>query len=129
MPSFYQELTTIFTQIHASHNFSEALPLIESKILTLFNAQRLTIYQRNKLNQEIISRFKTGSELTEIKVNITPQSLAGYVAMSKKTLLIKDAYNESELLSIHPKLRFAKQFDTSSNFRTKEKYQLKSELE
>lgn len=119
MPSFYQELTTIFTQIHASHNFSEALPLLENKILTLFNAQRLTIYQRNKLNQEIISRFKTGSELTEIKVNITPQSLAGYVAMSKKSLLIKDAYNESELLSIHPKLRFAKQFDTSSNFRTK----------
>ncbi len=38
MPSFYQELTTIFTQIHASHYFSEALPLIENKILTLFNA-------------------------------------------------------------------------------------------
>jgi len=119
MPSFYQELTTIFTQIHASHNFSDALPLIENKILTLFNAQRLTIYQRNKFNQEIVSRFKTGTELTEIKVNITPQSLAGYVAMSKKPLLIKDAYDESELLSIHPKLRFAKQFDTSSNFRTK----------
>ncbi|WP_371257761.1 hypothetical protein [Pseudoalteromonas sp. '520P1 No. 423'] len=49
--------------------------------------------------------------------------------MSKKSLLIKDAYNGSELISIHPKLRFAKQFDTSSNFRTKEKFQLKSELE
>jgi len=119
MPSFYQELTAIFTQIHENHNFSDTLPLIESKILTLFNAQRLTIYQRNKFNQEIVSRFKTGTELTEIKVNITPQSLAGYVAMSKKPLLIKDAYNEEELLTIHPKLKFAKQFDTTSNFRTK----------
>ncbi|SFC54984.1 GspE/PulE family protein [Pseudoalteromonas denitrificans] len=119
MAFFYQELTAIFTQIHASHHFSDALPLIESKILSLFKAQRLTIYQRNKFNQEIVSRFKSGTELTEIKVNITPHSLAGYVAMSKKPLLIRDAYSDEELLAIHPKLKFAKQFDQTSNFRTK----------
>ncbi len=116
---FNNELASIFTQIDQQDSFGDALPLIEKEILKLFNAQRLTIYQRNRFSQEIFSRFKSGEDTQEIRVAISPHSLAGYVAMSQKVLLIPDAYDQARLSTIHPKLQFAKQFDQTSNFRTK----------
>lgn len=40
------------------------------------------------------------------------------MALSKKELLVKDVYNETELIEIHDELRFNKSFDEKSGFRT-----------
>lgn len=117
--AFYQKLLELFQSIHNSERFLDVFPELEAQILQLFAAERITIYQRSYHSQDIYSRFKTGSELTEIRVPIGPQSIAGFVALSKKSVLIKDAYDEQELQSIHPKLNFARQFDQKSGFRTK----------
>lgn len=117
--AFYQKLLELFQSIHNSERFLDVFPELEAQILQLFSAERITIYQRSYHSQDIYSRFKTGSELTEIRVPIGPQSIAGYVALSKKSVLIKDAYDEQELHLIHPKLNFARQFDQKSGFRTR----------
>ncbi len=116
---FYQQLLQLFKKIHDSHRFADVLPSLENEILNLFDAERMTIYQRNRYSRDIVSRFKTGDEVKEIRLPIGPQSLAGYVALSLRPLLIKDAYDAEALTTIHPKLKFADRYDKASNFRTK----------
>ncbi|WP_053084523.1 GspE/PulE family protein [Catenovulum maritimum] len=116
---FYKKLTQILREIHQSNHFTDIFPKLENEILSLFECERMTVYQRNKNSYDIVSRYKSGNELKEIRVPIGPQSIAGYVAFSKKPLIIEDAYDADALRAIHPKLKFAARFDQQSNFKTR----------
>ncbi|OFI33597.1 general secretion pathway protein GspE [Alteromonas lipolytica] len=79
----------------------------------------MSIFQRRRQHQDLVARFKTGKETLEIKVPISPLSIAGYVALSQRPLIISNPYDTQELAAIHPRLRFADRFDKSSDFRTR----------
>ena len=96
----------------------DAYSLLEPIILDLFNAQRMSIFQRRRQHQDLVARFKTGKETLEIKVPISPMSIAGYVALSQTPLLIDNPYDQQELKAVHPRLRFADKFDKTSDFKT-----------
>lgn len=113
---FYSRLTKVLSKIHQAKSFEEAYPLVEKTLLALFNAQRITVYQRNRSSKDIVSRFKTGKDLTEIRVPITASSIAGFVALSKKALTIKDVRDPTELEKIHPSLRFNASFEKDIEF-------------
>tara|TARA_R110001632_G_scaffold55815_1_gene136466 strand:+ start:1967 stop:4177 length:2211 start_codon:yes stop_codon:yes gene_type:complete len=91
---------------------------LEPMLLKLFKAQRMSIFQRRMQHQDLVARFKTGNEAQEIKVPISPHSIAGYVALSQTPLIINDPYSSDELSAIHPRLKFADKFDKHSAFRT-----------
>ncbi|MGH1462365.1 MAG: GspE/PulE family protein [Neptuniibacter sp.] len=116
---FYSRLTKVLSRIHQAKSFEEAYPLVEKTLLTLFNAQRITVYQRNRLSKDIVSRFKTGDDLTEIRVPITASSIAGYVALSKEAIIISDVDDEEELQRINPALRFNNSFEKQIDFTSK----------
>lgn len=99
-------------------NLMAAYQQLEPIILKAFNAQRISLFQRRAQQQDLVARFKTGKETREIKVPISPQSIAGYVAMSQQALIINDPYNDNALKEIHVRLRFDKKFDTKSQFKT-----------
>ncbi|QJR80640.1 GspE/PulE family protein [Alteromonas pelagimontana] len=96
----------------------DAYQELEPIILQLFDAKRMSIFQRRSQHQDLVARFKTGAETMEIKVPISPLSIAGYVALSQKPLMISDPYDTHELQSIHPRLRFAGKFDRTTAFKT-----------
>jgi len=58
------------------------------------------------------------SSFKDLKLPINEQSLAGYVALTKKILNIKDVYDEKELRSHHPQLRFLVEVDRRTGYRT-----------
>ena len=106
-------------QVLAAHpSLLDAYHKLEPLLLTLFDAQRMSIFARRMQHQDLVARFKTGSETREIKVPISPQSIAGYVALSQTALNINDPYNKEELSAIHPRLKFADKFDKTSTFKT-----------
>ena len=92
---------------------------LEPIILDLFQAERMSIFQRRRQHQDLVARFKTGKETVEIKVPISPLSIAGYVALSQRPMIVADPYNGELLKSIHPRLRFNQKFDKDNNFRTR----------
>lgn len=96
----------------------DAYGLLEPIILSIFGAQRMSIFQRRRQHQDLVARFKTGKETLEIKVPISPMSIAGYVALSQNPVVIDDPYNPQLLQSIHPRLRFADKFDKDNDFKT-----------
>ncbi|WP_232848354.1 GspE/PulE family protein [Bowmanella yangjiangensis] len=114
-----RQLTQIRQLLDDYSGLMDAYEKLESIVLGMFNAERMSIFQRRRQHQDLVARFKTGREVREIKVQITPQSIAGYVALSQLPLLISDPYNAEELAGIHPRLRFADRFDKSSSFVTR----------
>lgn len=107
-----QLLTTYPSLMDAYHKF-------EPFILEWLGAERMSIFMRRRQHQDLVARFKTGKETKEIKVPISPMSIAGYVALSQTALIINDPYNKDELANIHKRLNFADKFDKSSTFKTR----------
>jgi type II secretory ATPase GspE/PulE/Tfp pilus assembly ATPase PilB-like protein len=97
----------------------DAYQKLDPFVLSLFDAERMSIFQRRRQHQDLVARFKTGTETREIKVPISPMSIAGYVALSQIPLIINDPYNKEELASIHKRLKFADKFDKNSTFTTR----------
>ncbi len=114
-----QHIFTHVKRILNNHSsLLDAYSLLEPIILNMFGATRMSIFQRRRQHQDLVARFKTGKETLEIKVPISPMSIAGYVAISQLPLLITDPYNAAELKAIHPRLRFADKFDKDNDFKT-----------
>jgi hypothetical protein len=51
---------------------------------------------------------------------IADQSIAGHVALAKKTVNIRDVYDDAELKAINPSLRFLQEVDKRTGYRTKQ---------
>jgi type II secretory ATPase GspE/PulE/Tfp pilus assembly ATPase PilB-like protein len=64
---------------------------------------------------------KTGlSSFKDLKLPITDQSIAGFVGLSRRLVNVRDVYDESELRVISSNLRFLKEVDKRTGYRTKQ---------
>ena len=118
---FYKELQRVTTKIHETENIEQIMLESSRDICKLLNADRLTLYAVNDERTAIISKIKTGlNTASDLKVPISTQSIAGYVAHSKQMVNIVDAYDDEALKKIHPNLTFLKAVDARSGYRTKQ---------
>ncbi len=116
---YRKKLTAITNQINAAESITHILMTLKDKILELLDAERLTIYAVDTKNQELYSVHKVGDVPKEIRVPKSFASIAGFTALARKTINIKDAYDAAELAKFHPNLRFDQRWDKQSGFRTK----------
>ena len=114
-----KKLSTITNQINSAESIPHILMTLKDKILELLDAERLTIYAVDTKNQELYSLQKIAEVPKEIRVPKSFASIAGFTALARKTINIKDAYDAAELAKFHPNLRFDQRFDKQSGFRTK----------
>ena len=105
------KLQEIGNKINAAKNLDEILINLKDEILTLFEAERITIYIVDGKKRELVSRFKSGDEIGEIRIPISTSSLAGCSAYKQKLLNIKNVYDNSELTAIDPELKFDGSWD------------------
>ncbi len=119
--NFQKNLQTVTNRIHATNNVDEIMLEVSQDVCNLFNADRLTIYAVGEDKASIISKIKTGlNSFKDLKLPIAEQSIAGYVALSKKLINLRDVYDESELKSYNPNLRFLQEVDKRTGYRTKQ---------
>jgi type II secretory ATPase GspE/PulE/Tfp pilus assembly ATPase PilB-like protein len=117
---FLERLKHITHQIHSAENIDEILIHLKDSIVSLFDADRITIYVVDKIKREIYSKYKVGDVPHEIRVPISKQSVAGYVAATGSVISINDAYSDLELLAIFPDLKFDKSWDQKTGYRTRQ---------
>ena len=117
--TYEYKLAQIVKTIHNANNFYEILPVIESDLLDLLKAERLTIFQTDRNGRSMRSIFKSGDELVEIRVQFTDTSIAGYVALHREPLNIKNVYDPNELARISPEIVFDDSFDRRAEYRTR----------
>ena len=102
----------------------QAMKTVESDLMELLGARIMSVYQTIDNGKEITAVFKGGedSETVDkqtIKVPLSTTSLSGYVALSHRSLCIKDVYNPEELQEVHKDLKFNARFSEARNLRFK----------
>ena len=119
--AFQKRLQAVTNKIHATNNIDEIMLEVSADVCALFNADRLTIYFVSEDKQAIVSKVKTGlNSFKDLKLPIAEHSIAGYVALAKQTINIKDVYDEGELRTVNPNLRFLHEVDKRTGYRTKQ---------
>ncbi|HEY9532165.1 MAG TPA: GspE/PulE family protein [Burkholderiales bacterium] len=119
--AFQKQLQAVTNKIHATSNIDEIMLEVSADVCALFNADRLTIYSMGEDKQSIVSKVKTGlNSFKDLKLPIAEHSIAGYVALAKKTINIKDVYDDGELRALNPNLRFLQEVDKRTGYRTKQ---------
>jgi type II secretory ATPase GspE/PulE/Tfp pilus assembly ATPase PilB-like protein len=118
--SYRKRLIEIANMINSAPSIQEILVDIKDRVLDLVDADRVTIFALDTRNQELFSLFKAGQEVKEIRVPKSFTSIAGFTALSRKTVNIKSAYDPAELTRLHPNLRFDSRWDKASGYRTAE---------
>jgi len=114
------KLQEISNQIYAAFNLDEILIDLKDDIVDLIGAERITIYYVDGIKRELVSRFKSGEEISEIRVPISDKSIAGYAGTHQRMLNIKDVYDTNELSALDASLKFDNRWDKRSGFRTKQ---------
>jgi len=118
---YFRQLQLVTNRIHETENIDQIMLEASQDICKLFNADRLTLYAVNEDRTSIVSKVKTGLNTSrDLKLPVSAQSIAGYVAMSHQMVNIADVYDEDALKKIHPALSFLQEVDKRSGYRTKQ---------
>jgi len=115
---YQRRLNNITNSIHSAKDTDDILLNLQEKILSLFDAERITVYVVDNIKKEIVSRLKTGEEVGEIRVPVNYTSVSGFCAASRRVLNIFDVYDQVELNRINTRLRFDKTWDQLTGYKT-----------
>ena len=117
---YAEHVKRITTQIHAANDFDQILLDLHKDILSLFDAQDLTLFAFDADKKEIFSKVPHVDRVEEVRIPISEQSLAGFCAKYLRPVNIADAYNMAELQTIHPSLLHDTAYDKRTGFKTKQ---------
>src|SRR5436189_4313305 len=119
--AFQKQLQAVTNKVHATNNIDEIMLEVSADICTLFNADRLTIYSVSEDKGSIVSKVKTGlNSFKDLKLPIAEHSIAGYVALAKRTVNLKDVHDDGRLRALNANLRFLQEVDKRTGYRTKQ---------
>ncbi|HEY4999255.1 MAG TPA: GspE/PulE family protein [Usitatibacter sp.] len=119
--AFSKKLQAVTNRIHSTNNIDEIILDVSRDICQLFEADRMTVYITSEDLSSIVSKVKTGlNSFKDIKLPISESSLAGYAALNKRHMNIKDVYDDSELKQYSPNLSFLKAVDQRTGYRSKQ---------
>lgn len=115
-----EKVKQIINRIHSAKDLDHLLVDLKDEILTLFDAEKLTLYVVDIERKEIYSKYLDIDKVKEIRVPISEQSISGFAVKYRRPINIADAYNRAELNAISPALAFDSSWDKKSGFHTKQ---------
>ena len=118
---FLKKLQSITSKIYATSRIDEIMLDLSHDICDLFACERLTLYVLAGNKTHIESKVKTGlRSYKDFSLPISEDSIAGYVALTKRRLNITDVYDDDALQALRPGLKFMRAVDERTGFRTRE---------
>jgi type II secretory ATPase GspE/PulE/Tfp pilus assembly ATPase PilB-like protein len=119
--AFLGKLQAVTTRIHATGNLDEIMLDLGRDFCDLFSCDRFTLYAVTPERDHIVSKVKTGlSSFRDLRLPISGNSIAGWVAQARQTINIADVYDDAELKRISPELQFQRGVDQRTGYRTRE---------
>jgi len=112
---FHKSIQNISKRINSAEDIKEIIVEVKEEIRKLFNISILNIYILDKLKKEVYSMHIENSAIQEIHLPVNNETVVGYVANNRKTVLISDAYNEAEFKKYSEHLSFDRTLDKKTN--------------
>jgi len=113
-------LQEISHKIFSAKDLDDLFVHLEADITALFDAERLTVYGIDGIQRQLVSRFKSGDEIKEIRLPISTSSIAGHAAFKQKLLNIKNVRDPGELRAVDQKLVFDESWDQKTGSKTRQ---------
>ncbi|MEC5161388.1 MULTISPECIES: GspE/PulE family protein [unclassified Janthinobacterium] len=118
---FFKQLQAVTNKIHATSKLDEIMLDLGMDFCDLFHSDRFTLYALDAEKAYIVSKVKTGlTSFRDLKLAVSAHSIAGYVALTRKTVNLSDVYDEAELKRLSPELHFQQGVDQRTGYRTRE---------
>lgn len=117
---FAEHVKRIKNQIQAATDIDQILLDLHRDILSLFDAEDLTLFAVDTEKKEIFSKVPHMDTVQEVRIPITEQSLAGFCAKYLRPVNIADSYDQVELSAVHPSLLHDASYDKKTGFKTKQ---------
>jgi len=114
------KLQEIGNKLNSATNLDEIFIDLQEDVTSLFEAKRMTVYVVDGVKRELVSRFKSGDEIAEIRIPVSKNSIAGYAAFKQKAVNIKNVYDNNEISAIDADLQFDSSWDQKTGFVTKQ---------
>ncbi len=115
-----QRLVQLIDRIHSAKTLDTIFIDIQGDLLAFLDADRMTLYAADMDKKELYSKFLALDAVKEIRVPVNESSVAGFVATSRQTVNIADAYDTAELGKINGRLRFDSSWDKKTGYRTRQ---------
>ena len=114
-------LQDITNSIYAAKNIKQIITDSRPRIMDLFGVEAAHIYViDNQDKKEIVTIAPTGDQLKERKIQISNQTIPGYVAGSGKMINIADMHDEKELKKLYHDLKLDPRVDTRFGVKIKQ---------
>jgi type II secretory ATPase GspE/PulE/Tfp pilus assembly ATPase PilB-like protein len=118
---FLKNLHVLTNKVHATSNIDEIMLDLSLAFCNLFNSDLFTLYAISEEKNFIVSKVKIGlNSFKDLRLPISAESVAGYVALSRKSINIHDVYDANELTSYAPEPHFQQGVDKRTGYRTKQ---------
>ncbi|HYD81326.1 MAG TPA: GAF domain-containing protein [Paucimonas sp.] len=118
---FAKKLQALTNKIHSTGNIDEIMLDLSKDICDLFDCDRMTLYAVGQEKDCIYAKVKTGIDgNTNLVLPINAKSIAGYVAATKQSVRLRDAYDAAELKTHAPELEFYHAVDQITGYHTRQ---------
>ena len=118
---FFSDVLAFSQKIRGASDAGQFLQEAGRDICSLFECESIVLYGVSEDYGSIVPRYNTGlGAATDAAMPISDHSVAGYVALHRRVVCIRDAYNDAELASHVPPLRFSREADLRSGRRTRQ---------
>ncbi len=118
--AYAEQVKRITNLIHAAKDLDQILLDLHKDILSVFDAESLTLYAVDTEKKEVFSKVPQIDGIQEIRVPINEQSLVGFTAKYLRPVNIGDAYDRQELSKLSPSLSHDASWDKKTGFKTKQ---------
>ncbi|MBD3648972.1 MAG: Flp pilus assembly complex ATPase component TadA, partial [Pseudomonadales bacterium] len=98
-------LYEIMLELQQAERFSDVFPELEGKLKTLLHSEHVLVYRRGRNKRELTTSVISGGKHQDVRLDFSPASIAGYVAMTGKPVCIQNLHDARALQAIYPSLQ------------------------
>jgi len=113
------KIKPLMNKILSAPSIKGIFPTLSEDLKIIFKSQTVILYSIHQGNKQLYSHIVPNAEADEFRLDISPKSLAGYCAITRKTINIVDAYSAKELKQYVPSLVHNEAWDKLTQSKTK----------
>lgn len=118
--SYMKPVSEMISEVHelvrTSANMKDSLPNLIEVLKEYFNCDAITIFAVDQSTRQLYSTTHISDKISEIRVDISLNNLAGYVAGTGNALNIANVQDKKELAQYHPHLSHGSKWDPILEF-------------
>lgn len=101
-------------------SLEEIMVRVVEELRDLFNCDRCTLYVIDKKANELYTQVTQNNRIGNFRIPLDKNSIAGFVAITGRDVLIADVYDDKALKKIDKELSFFSSIDVNDASRTKQ---------